>query len=700
MNRLRHKCGPLLLASGLLWAADLTAAPAVLDVQGYGWLRDRELEREVALLLGEGEGVARETFDASYLEDAALVLGAELVEEGFFDAKLRVAWVDAEGQNREALLDPTLSRPLPRPLRARRATITAVPGKRAVVVAVEFAGLTVVPAEQAERLFVPDAGLFTPTRLRAWSEARVRRAAERLREVLRARGHAEATVEVVETKLDPVTGEVLLGVRVEEGPLWRVVDWRVEGRVGGGERGDAPAELDGAPWTRALARGLGQMTLREYQEIGYADARVEWSAEPGEVVGGERRVTAVGKVEPGEKWRLGAVRFAGAGKTRADLLESRARLEAGAPLDPAEVDAARLRLARLGVFRRVEARTEPGAEPGVRDVVFELTEAAAWEAAWLIGYGSYEQLRAGVEFGRSNLWGRAHRDRVEVVQSLKSSRGEYRYTVPTLFGDRVEVSGRLYGLRREEPSFVRLEYGAGVEVARELARLRARGSAGLSYEVLRAGDREPDASLLGLTDTTVSAFTLGLTRDERDNPIRPRRGWRAAVRSETALPELGSESRYERLELAWAWHRPLGTTDDRWLHVGGSHGLLASGGQEAPVNKLFFPGGESSLRGFPEGEATQRDAAGRFVGVRSVWMLNIELEQTVTGPWSLVLFSDTQGTAVEIEEWPGDEVLGTVGLGLRYQSPIGPVRLEYGRNLNPRPLDPSGTLHFSIGFPF
>lgn len=81
-------------------------------------------------------------------------------------------------------------------------------------------------------------------------------------------------------------------------------------------------------------------------------------------------------------------------------------------------------------------------------------------------------------------------------------------------------------------------------------------------------------------------------------------------------------------------------------------------------------------------------------------MLNIELEQTVTGPWSLVLFSDTQGTAVEIEEWPGDEVLGTVGLGLRYQSPIGPVRLEYGRNLNPRPLDPSGTLHFSIGFPF
>jgi outer membrane translocation and assembly module TamA len=155
---------------------------------------------------------------------------------------------------------------------------------------------------------------------------------------------------------------------------------------------------------------------------------------------------------------------------------------------------------------------------------------------------------------------------------------------------------------------------------------------------------------------------------------------------------------YERIELAWSWHRPLG--EERWLHAGVSQGLLFNRGGEVPVNKLFLPGGESSIRGYTQGEATQRDAAGRFVGVRSAWLANVELEQLVTGRWTVVVFVDVLGTAVRAEDWPGDETLGTAGLGVRYQSPIGPVRLEYGHNVNPRSGDPDGTLHFSIGFPF
>ncbi len=334
-------------------------------------------------------------------------------------------------------------------------------------------------------------------------------------------------------------------------------------------------------------------------------------------------------------------------------------------------------------------------------MVFQVAEEARWQASWLIGYGSYEQARGVVELSRANLWGRAHRDRVELGQSLKASRGEYRYTVPTLFNDTVEGSARLFGLRREEPSFVRLEYGAGVEAGRDVPWIDARGSAGVSYQVLRADDVELGADSGEVDNTTVAAVNLGLSRDVRDNPIRPRRGHRWSVQTETALPELGGDARYERVELAWSWHRPLGGDGaERWLHAGVSHGFVAGGGDTVPVNRLFFPGGESSIRGYTEGEATQRDADGLFVGVRSTWLVNVELEQLITGRWTLVLFSDTLGTAREFEDWPGDEVLTSAGLGLRYQSPIGPLRLEYGRNLNRREGDPLGTLHFSIGFPF
>jgi outer membrane translocation and assembly module TamA len=66
----------------------------------------------------------------------------------------------------------------------------------------------------------------------------------------------------------------------------------------------------------------------------------------------------------------------------------------------------------------------------------------------------------------------------------------------------------------------------------------------------------------------------------------------------------------------------------------------------------------------------------------------------------LVTFFDATAFAQNRSDYPGNESLFSAGGGIRWRSPIGPVRLEYGHNLNPRAHDPSGTIHFSIGFPF
>src|SRR6266581_5977297 len=78
----------------------------------------------------------------------------------------------------------------------------------------------------------------------------------------------------------------------------------------------------------------------------------------------------------------------------------------------------------------------------------------------------------------------------------------------------------------------------------------------------------------------------------------------------------------------------------------------------------------------------------------------IEFEQALTPKWSLVLFSDSLGIARRVENYPFDTGLFSVGGGLRWKTIIGPIRMEYGYNLNPRPGDPVGTLQFSLGFPF
>jgi outer membrane translocation and assembly module TamA len=81
-------------------------------------------------------------------------------------------------------------------------------------------------------------------------------------------------------------------------------------------------------------------------------------------------------------------------------------------------------------------------------------------------------------------------------------------------------------------------------------------------------------------------------------------------------------------------------------------------------------------------------------------LVNAELEQALTPKWSVVLFGDALGMAARLADYPFDEKLYSIGFGVRYHTLIGPLRMEYGRNLNPRSVDPRGTLSFSLGFPF
>ena len=133
------------------------------------------------------------------------------------------------------------------------------------------------------------------------------------------------------------------------------------------------------------------------------------------------------------------------------------------------------------------------------------------------------------------------------------------------------------------------------------------------------------------------------------------------------------------------------------------HGVIgtAHGPQrDLPFNKRFFPGGDNSVRGFQYGEAAPRNALGEVVGAETYTTGNAEFEQALTTKFSLVVFADAIGFARSVQDFPANEILLSVGAGLRWQTIIGPVRLEYGYNVIKRTDDPVGTLQFSIGYPF
>ncbi|RRJ98302.1 outer membrane protein assembly factor [Opitutaceae bacterium TAV4] len=678
-------------------------------MRGLGWWDNIQARRMLDLVLGRERG---EIMEANAIEDAALVLLSHAGSEGFLDARVAVSGVTVDGRNFSHELDNMLTTGLPRPLEAREVRLRVIPGRRYTIKAVTFAGLDGLAGErgggggrisekEARGFFAPRLGVLTPADAKAFSPGRLRGSVASLRETLRNLGYVGAQVSVADERRDAKTGEVRLHVLVEPGPFWRISGYReeIDGDTGPMARVKLPPP--GSAWSRTAGQDLEVLVRNVFYDAGYADARVTVAAVPPESpeppgADGVLDVVVTVRVIPGEAVRVGRVRFEGRTRVRDALLASKVALHPGDPFDPRDVETGRLRLSRLGVFEMVDSRADPETGPE-RDAVFFLKEQPRWDTSLMFGYGSYEQLRGGVELRQNNLWGLAHRTRLELVQSMKSSQGDYTYSIPELLGKNIDGSVKVFGLLREEESFDREEYGGSLLLRRPVRKWRMEVSGGYTFESLHASDSTLGTRATDLDSSRVGSLNFGLVQDRRDNPLQPHSGYRWYAQLENAEKWLGGDVDYQRIELDWSWHLPLG--GERWLHLGLSHGVVL-GDKPVPVNKLFFPGGENSIRGYKAGEAAPRDDTGAFVGVRSQVVGNVELEQRVTGNWSAVVFLDALGTATSMDDYPFDETLFSIGGGVRYQTIIGPVRLEYGYNLKRRDGDPAGTVLFSLGFPF
>jgi outer membrane protein assembly complex protein YaeT len=671
---------------------------AVLRVTGLGWWQNRDLRFSLERLLGAQLG---ETVEVDAIEDAAFLLVSALEQKGFLKPVIEIEFTPVSGAPQRFTFDTTLATPLPRPLAAKAVTFRVAKGVRYVVNEVQIEGLTAFPVKVARGYFRPEQALFVAGEARAYTPARLNRAVDALLDEFRQRGYAEAQVLAKEVRIDDRTGQVALTIAVVEGPRWDVAALRFEGAEASQVPVDLGAHFRHRPWSALWQQDVRARVRQLFWQRGFPDVTVTLAARTGVESACVKPVEVTATIAPGPHVTVGQVRFEGNVRTKESVLRRRVQAVAGGPLDPLKFEQARYELSRLGVFTAVDLRYEP-ADGEVRNPVFLLKEGRQWDASLLAGYGSYEQARAGVELRQLNLFGRAHQTRLELVQSMKGSRGEYTYTVPELFGASVDGTAKLFGLQRQEESFLRQEFGATVALKRPLPWFKIDASVGYTFQSLRNRDNVLGTSGVDPTTVDVGSIDLGLTSDRRDNPLRPRRGYRWFTQVEYASRYLGGQPDYQRLVAGAAFHTAWGS--GRWIHLGVTHGVITTQGagndRLLPVNKRFYPGGESSIRGYGEGEAAPRGADGLFLGAKAYLLANLELEQALTTNWSVVVFTDALGATARLASYPFDEKLYSAGLGLRYHTLIGPVRLEYGRNLNPRPGDPSGTLHFSVGLPF
>ncbi len=675
--------------------------PAKLSISGYGLLGNRELKRTLRTL--ELAGKKPEFFGPTFVEDAALILASSIKRDGYLQPAITIRLTLADGSRMELEADGLLEKPLPRPLRIKRASFRIRKGPLYSFKTLQFEGLEAVSVRQARSFFTETDALLSLKRSRIYTPERLRQGISSLSEALDRQGYAEAKVEAVQLKRDDSTGEISVRIKVQQGPRFFVRSVREEfWHQGQSQPAETRSVLPNHVYSRLWVQDFTLSLKTNEFHYGYPDTGVELQTLQHQATSERVDLDLLAKVSLGPQIKIGAVKFEGASKTSNRLLSRRVRIQRGELLDPIRVDEGRQRLARLGIFDSVDLDYQP-VDDTTRDVVYRLKESKAIKLSLLAGWGSYDLLYGGIEAEENNVWGLAHHARLKAVQSFKSSIGDFTYTIPELIGQSADLFVNGSGLRREEISFTRLEYGGGIGVHDYFQSVATDVSARYSYQILSAMDFSTvqEVASEGLTNPAVGSVLFEIKHDRRDNPLYPHQGYKIFLNIETASEHLGGQANYERVDIATSWHHHLG--GGRYISLGLSQGMDFSFGTPAnnlPFNKRFFPGGQNSIRGYQEGEASPRNEFGQFVGAETYSLGTVELEQALTPKWSLVVFSDSLGFAHSIDHYPFDTGLFSVGGGIRWRTLVGPIRLEYGYNLNPRPGDPSGTLQFSIGFPF
>ena len=118
------------------------------------------------------------------------------------------------------------------------------------------------------------------------------------------------------------------------------------------------------------------------------------------------------------------------------------------------------------------------------------------------------------------------------------------------------------------------------------------------------------------------------------------------------------------------------------MHFGLTHGFVTTErgpDKDLPFNKRFFPGGDSSIRGYQYGEASPKNDEGKIVGAESFGLANVEFEQALTRSISIVFFVDSLGYAQSIRDYPFNHGLFSAGGGFSFKTLIGPARLPRPR---------------------
>jgi outer membrane protein assembly complex protein YaeT len=549
------------------------------------------------------------------------------------------------------------------------------------------------------------------------------------------RGYPDARITSFDARLNKEQTSVDVSVSIDEGEPVRVERVIFQGFEPLPDRHRSALESGlplkaGQPLDRALLQASRESALDELKDHGYPYGSVKIAEGPGASV--RQRVVTL-TADPGPLSTFGPIEVVGNKSVSDDVIRRQLTYRPGRPFRQSALQQSQRKLygPELFEFANVEPVRSDEQPPEIPTRV-TVTEGKHQRVNFGVGYGSEEKGRVEVDWRHVNFLGGARTAGVLGRYSALDRGLRLNLKEPYFFSPRYDLNLTGQSWHAAEPAYTLDTNGGRATITRQFRRgggpvLGSRPVTTLSLTYANELERYTisDEALLDLTfrdelialgldprtgtgKGTRSALSLDGGRNTTNNLLDARRGYLVSAHLEQAGKWLGGTYDYYELTTEARYFRPMGGVVAAVQARAGSIDAFGVQDTGVPFFKRYFLGGATNLRGWGRFEVSPLSGAGLPLGGASFMNFSTELRAPVWGSLGAVLFLDGGNVWTDPWQFKLSDMRYDVGPGLRYQTPIGPIRVDLGYQLNPIPgLLVNGKadarrfrFHFSIGQAF
>ena len=531
---------------------------------------------------------------------------------------------------------------------------------------------------------------------------------DKLREFYQNHGYIDVEIKDVRRGRTE-KGPMIITIVIAEGPQYHVRKVTISGYEAAKEdRIRALLKMkEGSVYSPKQLRDDAKAVADAYGSAGYVDLVILPEGAPA----GPAQIDVHYKIEEGDRSFVNRINIEGNTRTKDKVIRREVLVAPGDVFNTVRVDITKKRLDNLGYFAKVETYPEDTDIPGRKDLTILVQEKRTGSLSFGGGFSTVDQLVGFAELTQGNFdlfnWpsftGGGQKFRLRIQYGTQRKDFILTLTEPYFLDRRLALTGQLFYTEANYLSadYDQRNYGFMIELRKPINAYMY-GTLGYTLQdvdIFNVAASAPDFILSQSGSFVESKIFSSIVFDSRDNPLLSRRGQRITFSPFISGGFLGGDTQVYALDLEGSqyFHLPK----DLILLINGEIATVNQwgSGTEVPIFERLFLGGSNNLRGFPFREVGPQEN-GEPIGGQSMARATVELTFPIIEKARGAIFYDTGFVNSSAWSFGFNNIASDVGIGIRLDLPIGPLRLDYGYPLQRDGYNGGGHFNFNVGYQF